>query len=229
MSKLNESEKIKLADKISDFYFEKNFGSMSKSDFETFLFSVYVEHCLDADEDIDDYTLSKQLGITQSRVRTLKERKELKYPREKFNWKESFANEIKNAKYDQNDHYVKVIIQDVNVMIEIRHLIEEKGWYDECSLNKKLLRIPLDCFTEICLKDEDTSQLFTEENKKLLKKIASANPELNSILDNFSQETLKKFFMSASKEAILLVIQALPFGGIAGNAFKFLEKVLIQM
>lgn len=79
------------------------------------------------------------------------------------------------AKYDEHDHYVKFIIQDINVMNEARHLIEEKGWYDECSLNKKLLRIPLDCFTEICLEDEAISELFSAEAKKKISKIANSD------------------------------------------------------
>ena len=124
----------------------------------------YIEHCIRNNIPYDDYTLSKQLGITQSRIRSLKERKELKYPHEGFEWKTVFAESIKNAKYDENDHYIKVIIQDINVMSEIRHYIEEKGWYDECSLNKKLLRIPFDCFLEIC--SEDEASLYVEIKSK---------------------------------------------------------------
>ena len=132
-------------------YFRKNFGSTSKADLEVLLFSVYIEHCIREKECFDDYTLSKELGITQARVRTLKERKELKYPHEDFNWQESFAEEIKNAKYDEHDRYIRLIVQDVNVMNEVRHYIEMRGWFDECSLNKKLLKIPLDCFAEVFL------------------------------------------------------------------------------
>lgn len=89
------------------------------------MFSEYIEHCINNNVHYDDYNLSKELGITQARIRALKERKELKYPHIGFNWKESFAQEIKNAKYDENDHYIKVIIQDVNVIKEVRHYIEE--------------------------------------------------------------------------------------------------------
>ena len=74
--------------------------------------------------------------------------------------KENFASLVRNAKYDEADHYVKIIIEDVNVMNEVRHFIEEKGWYDECSLNKKLLRIPLNCFAEICIGNERIENLL---------------------------------------------------------------------
>ena len=62
---------------ISARYFERNFGTMAKTDFETLLFSIYIEHLLDNNQPFDDYAMSKALGITQSKVRTLKLRKEL--------------------------------------------------------------------------------------------------------------------------------------------------------
>ena len=226
MKEFTPEEKCQLADKIIDLYFKQNFGSLSKSDLETFLFSEYIEHCLDANENIDDYVLSKQLGITQSRIRSLKERKELKYPRKGFDWKKSFAEEIKNAKYDQKDHYVKIIIQDINVMNEVRHWIEEKGWYDECSLNSKLLRVPLSCFAEICIEDEDVSKLFSEDTKKALSKLGNENTAIEELLKDFSKGGFKRFLMSASKEFIKEVLKIIPFGGLAAEAFEFLGNVI---
>ena len=219
-------EKIALFDKIASLYFNKNFGSISKIDFETLIFSEYIEHCLNSGIPFDDYSISKELGITQSRVRSLKERKELKYPYKDFTWRTAFASAVKNAKYDEHDHYVKFIIQDVNVMNEVRHFIEEKGWYDECSLNKKLLRIPLDCFTEICLDDESISEIFSLDTKKKVKKIANSDNAIMGFLNEFSKEGLKLFLMSAGKEALLAVISCLPFGGIAKEAFHFLELAI---
>lgn len=84
-------EKIIVFDKIAALYFEKNFGSTTKADFETLLFSEYIEHCMRCGEPYDDYSLSKKLGITQLRIRSLKERKELKYPCSDFDWKDSTA------------------------------------------------------------------------------------------------------------------------------------------
>ena len=219
-------EKNALFDKIAALYFNKNFGSTSKADFETLLFSEYIEHCLRSELPFDDYTISKNLGITQSRVRSLKERKELKYPYKEFTWRTAFALAVEKAKYDEHDHYVKFIIQDINVMNEARHFIEEKGWYDECSLNRKLLRIPLDCFTEICLEDEAISELFSTEAKRRIKKIANSDSAIMDFLNDFSKDGLKSFLMSAGKEALISVISCLPFGGIAKVAFSFLERAI---
>lgn len=221
----SEKEKIEIFDKIEQNYFIRNFGSMTKTDFETLLFSEYIEHRIKNQLPYDDYSLSKELGITQSRVRALKERKELKYPYKDFIWQIAFAESVRNAKVDANDHYVKMIIQDINVMNEVRNFIEINGWYDECSLNKKLLRIPLDCFVEICYKNEAFNDVFSEETKKLIKQISKAeDSSVQSFLKDFSKDGLKSFLMSASKEVICEVLKLLPFGGVAKTAFEFLLK-----
>ena len=221
----SRKEKIALFNKIEQHYFVQNFGTMTKSDFETLLFSEYIEHRIKNKLPFDDYSLSKELGITQSRIRALKERKELKYPYENFTWQIAFAESVKNAKVDPNDHYVKMIIQDINVMNEVRNFIEVNGWYDECSLNKKLLRIPLDCFVEICYKNEEFNEVFSNNTKKLIKKISKAeDTAIQAFLKDFSKDGLKSFLMSASKEVISEVLKLLPFGGVAKTAFDFLLK-----
>ena len=229
MGEFTGAEQKQLYEKIRDLYFNRNFGSMSKTDLETLLFSEYIEHRITAKEKIDDYTLSRELGISQSRVRALKERKELKYPQTDFDWRTSFAEEIKNAKYDETDHYIKVIIQDVNVMTEVRHFIEECGWYDECSLNRKLLRIPLDCFTEICIEKEEINGLFSEDVKKELKKLAPSDSAVSAFLADFTKDGLKSFLMSASKSVLSTVLPMLPFGGIAKTAFGALASVIKKL
>lgn len=222
-------EKCALFDKLEQMYFCQNFGSTSKSDLEVFLFSEYFEHCLNSGEPCDDYTLSKIMGISQSRIRALKEKKELKYPRKGFDWKQAFADSVRNAKYDESDHYVKIIIQDVSVMNEVRHYIEEKGWFDECSLNKKLLRIPLGCFADICIEDGAQPELFSAETRKKIQLNAQQSEEVKNFLKDFSKDGLRSFLMSAGKEILLSVIPLLPFGGIAKTAFSLFETVLKGM
>lgn len=224
------AEKIEIFDKIAQNYFIRNFGSMSKVDFETLLFSEYFEHRIRKQLPVDDYSMSKELGITQTRIRALKEKKELKYPNDNFTWQTAFAESVNNAKVDPNDHYVKMIIQDINVMNEVRNFIEVNGWYDECSLNKKLLRIPLDCFVEICYNSDTFDNIFSDETKSAVTKIAKAeDSSVQSFLKDFSKEGLKSFLMSASREVILEVLKLLPFGGIAKTAFDFLRNSIEGM
>lgn len=221
-------EKIALFDELEKLYFDKNFGSTSKADLEVLLFSIYVEHCMSSGEAYDDYSLSKVLGITQARIRTLKEKKELKYPSNDFKWEIAFAQAVKTAKYDESDHYVKMIIQDVNVMNEVRYYIEQKGWYDECSLNKKLLRIPLDCFVEICSNEGQFDEIFTDEAKQNIMNLRYEDSAVKSFIEDFSKEGLKAFLMSATKTTVCAVLKEIPFpaNGIANIAFKLLINAI---
>ena len=79
-----EADKAAAFDEIARRFYFANFATMSKSDFETLLFSLYLEQILNCSENnydaYSDYTLSKVLGVPQSRISTLKVRKELQYP-----------------------------------------------------------------------------------------------------------------------------------------------------
>ena len=130
---------------IIEHYFIRNFGSLSKSDLETLLFHLYVVKFSEK----DDYTISKELGITQSRIRALQERSALKYPRE-INLKAGILTVIKSAYYSKTDKKIHCFIDDVNVQIELRHLLEEKNKFDEYSLNPKVMILPPKAFFELC-------------------------------------------------------------------------------
>lgn len=229
-----EEEKLDLFKKIENLYFKKNFGSTSKSDLETLLFSEYLESRLKQGLDCDDYIISKELGITQARVRTLKERKELKYPyydkdREDW-WKEALAGALKNAKVDERDRSVKVLIPEVTLMNEIRFFIERAGWYDEISLNRKLLKLPLDCFVEIFIGNEEFLELMSNDVKKEIQEIAkqSENSEIKNYLNDLTKDSFKSLLLHASKETIGLMLQAIPFGGVAKTAFDLLSDAIIR-
>ena len=220
-------EEIKnLFEELSKMYYNRNFGSAPKSDIDVLMFSVYIEHCIDSSRLYDDYTLSKELGITQTRIRTLKEKKELKYPRKGFKWEEAFARELINAKYDKNTNNIKMIIQDINVMNEVRNYIEQKGWYDECSLNKKLLVISLDCFVEICFKNEDFEQVFSENVKDNIKKLKRSDSAIKEFLSDFTKDGIKNLLVNGTSNIIAQIIGCIP--GI-GSTLKMLLEHFVKI
>lgn len=80
-------EKIENFEKISQYFFQSNFGEMSKSDIELLMFSFYLDNIIAHSTDkngvlnysaCSDYNISKDLGITQQRVRNLKIKKAVK-------------------------------------------------------------------------------------------------------------------------------------------------------
>ena len=76
--------KAKAFDQIAEKYYFSNFGTITRCDFDVLMFSIYIEQMLTKNQNdilsISDYSLSKQLGITQTKVSNLKVKKELLYP-----------------------------------------------------------------------------------------------------------------------------------------------------
>lgn len=233
LCQFTNEEKIAGFNLIAEQYFDRNFGTMSKTDFETLLFSIYIEHCLDNHLPFDDYALSKSLGITQSKVRNLKVKKELQYPKEGFAWKDAFVERIKYAHYDSVKHLVKVNIPDVNVMLELRHHLEKHSWYDEYQLNPKLFQCKTDIFILLCQSlDEDCKLELDEETKTALKKLKvnskSENEQfgVGKILSGSVEEGLKEIAVNGSQMLLMEVLKLLPFGSFAGSAINFVIEVL---
>ncbi|MBE6037680.1 MAG: hypothetical protein E7218_00545 [Anaerofustis stercorihominis] len=197
-----DKDKIDAFDEIAKRYFEKNFGTMSKTDFETLLFHIYIENLLKNSENFDDYTISKELGITQSKVRTLKVRKELQYPREGFEWKEAFVQYIENAHYDEQTRRVSVIIPDINVHTELRYFMECNGLFDDYSLNPKLLRCHVSFFIDLIeiLEDGNLELEDGAENKLLEIKNECTERKIKDVIDKFQNG------LSTTKDLIDIIV-----------------------
>ena len=166
-------DKARAFDKMAREFYFCNFGTMSKADFETLMFSLYIDQILDRSEadfqTYSDYILSKQLGISQSRVSSLKEKKELKYPYPNFDWKKSFLRLVSNARYE--DEKIKVFIPDRNLYLEIKNAIETNGGYVDKQLNSKLLQIRPEYFVDLLMlvSDETDRSVIQKKIKETLK------------------------------------------------------------
>ena len=231
-------EKQKMADWINQHYLcNQNFGSVSKADFELFIFSMFLDHLIDTGQNYDDYTIGKQLGMTISRVRSLKERKELKYHRADYYWVNAFTQCIKDAKYDEVTRLVKVNIPEVNVIKDVRYFLEKKGWYSEYQLNPKLFQCRADVFLDLCLclPDENNNTEFyslTEEEKSKLKEIKKQcrndkeGGAIENILKGAVNDGLKELALYATKDVLCAALSAIPFGGVVQPVISYLVKAL---
>lgn len=118
---------------------------------------------------------------------------------------------------------VKLIVQDVNVMNEVRHYIEEKGWYDEISLNKRLLQVPIDCFLEICMDLENIKEI-SQESKEKIKQLKIKDATLIKLVKDISKENIKDFSKNAQKEILGKVLELiLPKNKISENIINLLK------
>ena len=227
-----ESEKAAAFDKIAELFYNCNFGSTTKADIETLMFSIYIESILDKEgpanfNTYSDYTLSKALCITQSKVSNLKVRKELSYPYKDFEWKDSFVLLSKKATFE--DGKVKLYIPDRNLFLEIKNAIEEAGGFVEIQLTPHLLQVNLPYFLDLILAI-DGNDSRTEIIKIIKTKMRKDSKDLNIL----QQEPIGKSLLKHAPDLIIEIIgECIPvFGGTAKkiahnlyNAIKSKENI----
>lgn len=185
----SDKEKAEAFDRIAEQFYYCNFGTMQKSDIETLLFSLYLDRILNISEEniqsYSDYTLSKYLGITQSRVSALKIRKELKYPYPGFDWKKSFARISENAQYEKGK--IKIHIPDRNLYIEIQNAVESLGGYIDIQLNRNLLQLSPEHFIGLILEISEET-----ERKKIIETIRKKSLMNKKSIEDIEKKTIGK-------------------------------------
>lgn len=175
----DDEEKIENFDFIAKQFYESNFGRMTKSDFELMMFNFYIEKLINTNKNSDgtidynkcsDYKISKDLGITQQRVRNLKVKNQLINPID-YEWKKAFASLTENARYDSAKKKIVMNIPDPNLYLEIQNFIEEQGAFIEKQLNGKILQIRVEYYIAliVSLEEESNKKKIIKELKKLVK------------------------------------------------------------
>ena len=224
-----DTEKALAFDKIAEKYYLANFGSTSKADIDVLMFSIYLEQILDISENdmesYSDYTLSKLLGITQSRISNLKVKKELQYPYANFSWKESFSRILDNYRYENGK--IKLYIPDRNLYYEIKNVIENAGGYIEVQLNTSLLQINPEYFVDLLVAITDGSER-KEIKKQLLKELCKHKVSE----EEFNKKSIGDILKEKASDKIMdivcgLIESSIPIlGKQIGSALKRLKNDL---
>lgn len=209
----DDKAKAEAFDMLADRFYNMNFGTLSKTDAEVLMFSLYLDRILnETEEDIwtyDDYTLSKYLGVTQSKISSLKVKKELLYPFKGFQWQKSFARIMERAEYENGK--IKIMIPDKNLYLELKHAVEKSGSYVDVSLTANLLQISPAAFVDLVM--EATGESDRAALRKTIKKQLSKTQTAEDA-DYFERESLAAL---AKNKA----------GGLAVDAVCDIIKVII--
>lgn len=139
-------------------YFNRNFGSISKSEIDLLMFHYYLKqkrinisrndsHSSN-NKDPSDYELSKELGISQSRVRSFKSKDYLQNG-DCRDWKQCLVYSIEHAEFVKANDNVELLITDVIVMMELRNFLEQMNLIDEYVLNPKVFKCSVDVFIKV--------------------------------------------------------------------------------
>ncbi len=180
-------EKAAYFDELAKRYYNKNFATLSKTDADLLMFHFYLKKFISQNTDEDgiinfqmcsDFKISKELGITQRRVKGLKEKSQLVYPIE-LQWQKNLRPLLKNARRD-NDKIV-IPISDPSLLREAENYIEELGGYTETCVKDKCLIIRPEYYIDLQMEifDENDRNAVIKELRKELEKSGKANNELD--------------------------------------------------
>ena len=205
---------------------KQNFGTLSKSEFDLLVFHYYLreKQANASGKYVSDYDIGRELGLTIQRVRSLREREALKW-RSQEDWKNSFLECLKHARYDEKSDAVKIPVLDVNVIKEVRNFIEMAGLIDDYQLNPKVFQCNLDALIAICLDfksgsdDNLCGKILDELRESKDGNVARAVEEQEYPI----RSLIKKAAITGAQETIA----SIPYIGRASKEIvaKFLEKL----
>lgn len=144
--------------------FSKHFGSFTKSDYEVLMFTIFLDSM---DDEVRDYDISIALGITESKVRTLRVKSQLLYPRE-LKWVEQLTSALDHGLYV--DGMITITLENPSVRNMIRNEVESKYGTVNISLNSKQLVLPVESYLLLAAcAEKDTDTVLQELNKQFIK------------------------------------------------------------
>lgn len=127
-------------------YLNRGFGSMNKNDFEVWIFNEWRKL---QDNDLSDYQISKELKISETKVKRLKYEADLKYSSDNDEKKlqEQFFELLKNAKYKKENSKIQFVIKDKLLRGYINDCLEKDGRFIDSSFNSNIVSIHVDDFS----------------------------------------------------------------------------------
>lgn len=211
-SKFDNDSRAKAFEELESKYYNKNFGTLSKSDFEILMFKIYYERSREKSNNIldyDNYSISKDLGITESKVKLLKEKMGLKYPNT-IQWKEEIGNHIKAFEYFEDKQEIKFIIDDDYCLKEFQRLVLNSGCFYDGSFNSRIITFKIESFFKL-FKDESNvyDVVFNKELKEKIQKKCPNNNELLELLKEVKKENIKKIIQLSSKTIVIDILKSL--------------------
>lgn len=181
-----DKDKADCFDELCKRFYEHNFGQVSKTDIELLMFHFYITKlnamAKNGNAQNTDYAVSKELGISQQKVRNLKTKEFLVYPQKSgWDWKEDFSKLISHATLDEERKMIQMSIEDPNLFNELKNHIEEQGSYVDIQLNSKLFKVRVDQFLDLALSVEDDAK--KKEIREGLKKQFDKDKKGNEAFD----------------------------------------------
>ncbi|SOE75536.1 hypothetical protein SAMN05720781_1659 [Fibrobacter sp. UWT3] len=201
LSDFSQTEKDEFFQFFYDKFYQKNFGSLSKSDVELYVFHFFIKKLRAQHSNgyavneinLSDFKLACQLGITPQKIRGLKLKERLVYPNSEYDWRKQFLQISDEAKYDPDKKRVIMNVSDNWLFANIQDFLEDKGEPIEIQLNGKILQIPVPYYVDLMV------EVYSVDNKDfktdVVRKLKSLSPEMKKM-------DMKKIGLSIKNAAI---------------------------
>lgn len=140
-------------------YISRGFGSMTKNDFEVFIFNRLLS--MPEYQGKDNYSLSILLRIPESKIKRLRYESALKYGDGKVNYKEKVKALLTCAQLRGGDRKIVFQVEDVLLKSYISSVLKKDGRSIDTSFNPELVVIRLEDYyyflSEVYSSDEVNS------------------------------------------------------------------------
>ncbi|MCM1335367.1 MAG: hypothetical protein NC084_10980 [Bacteroides sp.] len=219
IKRIPEEKKAEYFDKIAEMFFDKNFGTTTKSEIELLMFSILMDEMIEKhkgeDNTLDysacsDYKIGKMLGITQEKVRSLKIKKQARYPVE-FDWSKSLLSIKDNIVYDEPKKKIIIPMPDPNLYNEIRNFVEEQGRYIEIQRGQNCLQMRPEYLFMILYYQIDDENKKAKVRENFAKELRKRNEEtsIESIRTDRELEEAARLQTESNVENLLDVFQSI--------------------
>lgn len=148
---------------IASHYYNKNFGTMSKSELDLLMFKIFYDGLKNKNDDssLTDVALAIELGITKQKVKSLKERMFLKYSSDSdFDWKREMRDCISkpSVEYDDTTGKFTILVSDSRFGYAVEDFLETNRLISDYSHNSKLLVLSRRAFVFLAYESCDDSE-----------------------------------------------------------------------
>lgn len=172
-----------LAD-IIDEYLKRGFGSMTKNDFEVWIFNYLLQNRL---KDTSNYDFSVELRIPESKVKRLRYEASLKYgnPTNTAQYNKAFLALLDKVKLKKGSkNVIQFAVEDIQLRKYLESILKKKGHFADTLLNTEVVSIKIDDLA--ILLDETCGE---EEKKKFIQK---TNKSFEEIITEALQKVANK-------------------------------------
>ena len=148
-----------VADAIKE-YVHRGFGSMTKNDFEVWIFNYLLQN---RPPNTSNFDFSVELRIPESKVKRLRYEASLKYgnPANTTQYDEAFQNLLTNVNLKKGSKdVIQFAVEDMQLRKYLDSILKKKGRFADTSFNSEVVSITID---DLAILLDATS---TEEQKK---------------------------------------------------------------